>query len=731
MTYSAHSPKNGYQYQPYEKHIIDVADMAKKYAQEVAKYSKSDGQLLLQHSEGSAYKHDLGKLERENQLVLTGKMTARKLPYHHQDAGAAYLLTNEHLCPISAVAISSHHYGLPDFAAEQNRQENMFRDKEFQEKTDEILPELIKIHESLISTELSVTNDMPRGDLSVFLRILLSCLVDADHTDTARHYGRYPEIESAPELKPAERLAALGTFVANLDKEEKEVDEQRNVLRKEMYEACRNTRTSSTISSCDSPVGSGKTTAVMAHLLTQAKERGLRRIFVVLPYTNIIQQSVETYRKALVLTGEDPNDVVAELHHRADFESEDARHLSALWRAPIIVTTAVAFFETMASNLPATLRRLHELPGSAIFVDESHATLPVKLLPIAWRWMNIFADEWSCYWVLASGSLCRFWQIAEIAQNTTHKAVPEIVSDDLRSRLEVYERNRVSYKSDLNSKRISELIELINDSPGPRLVILNTVQSAAVLAYAYSERFGRECTEHLSTALTPNDRDRTLGRIKERLKNKNDVNWTLFATSCVEAGVNLSFRRGFREIGSLVSLLQLAGRVNREGDYPDAEVWTFILEKDDMIIKNTGLNDAADILRGYFEKNMEISPDLSTRSVSSEIRLHGVSGEYAKLLNDESIKDFPSVQKNFTVIESDTSIAVVDSDVAELIRKNKIDWKLLQRNSVQIKKYKLKGVRAEEIFTDIYHWKLGYNDFLGYMAGIIENNMYKSGIVIV
>jgi CRISPR/Cas system-associated endonuclease/helicase Cas3 len=385
----------------------------------------------------------------------------------------------------------------------------------------------------------------------------------------------------------------------------------------------------------------------------------------------------------------------------------------------------------MASNLPATLRRLHELPGSAIFVDESHAALPVKLLPTAWRWMNIFADEWSCYWVLASGSLCRFWQIAEITQNTTHKAVPEIVSDDLRSRLEVYERNRVSYKCDLNSKRISELIELVNDSPGRRLVILNTVQSAAVLAYAYSERFGRECTEHLSTALTPNDRDKTLGRIKERLKNKNDVNWTLFATSCVEAGVNLSFRRGFREIGSLVSLLQLAGRVNREGDYPDAEVWTFILEEDEMIIKNTGLNDAANILRGYFEKNMEISPDLSTRSVSSEIRLHGVSGEYAKLLNDESIKDFPSVQKNFTVIESDTSIAVVDSDVAELIRKNKIDWKLLQRNSVQIKKYKLKGVHAEEIFTDIYHWKLGYNDFLGYMAGIIENNMYTSGIMIV
>jgi len=83
----------------------------------------------------------------------------------------------------------------------------------------------------------------------------------------------------------------------------------------------------------------------------------------------------------LVLPGENADEVVAELHHRADFESEDTRYLTALWRTPIIVTTAVAFFETLASNSTATLRRLHELPGSAIFVDESHAALPAKLLP--------------------------------------------------------------------------------------------------------------------------------------------------------------------------------------------------------------------------------------------------------------------------------------------------------------------------------------------------------------
>ena len=192
--------------------------------------------------------------------------------------------------------------------------------------------------------------------------MLLSCLADADHTDTATHYGQYPSVEKTILLRPAERLARLDRGIAEL--QQNGSDNERNLLRNTMYYACRDVDIKSRISSCDRPVGSGKTTAVMAHLLAQAEKRGLRRIFVVLPFTNIIKQSVERYRDMLVLPGENAEEVVAELHHRADFESEDTRYLTALWRAPIIVTTAVAFFETLASNSTATLRRLHELPGS-------------------------------------------------------------------------------------------------------------------------------------------------------------------------------------------------------------------------------------------------------------------------------------------------------------------------------------------------------------------------------
>jgi CRISPR-associated endonuclease/helicase Cas3 len=160
-------------------------------------------------------------------------------------------------------------------------------------------------------------------------------------------------------------------------------------------------------------VGSGKTTAVMAHLLRVAADRKLRHIFVVLPYTNIISQAVEVYRKALVLEGERAEEIVAEHHHRADFQETDLRQYATLWRAPIIVTTAVQFFESLGSHNPSRLRKLHELPGSAVFVDEMHAAIPSHLWPQMWRWLETWTQEWGGHLVMASGSLARFWEVPE------------------------------------------------------------------------------------------------------------------------------------------------------------------------------------------------------------------------------------------------------------------------------------------------------------------------------
>jgi CRISPR-associated endonuclease/helicase Cas3 len=124
--------------------------------------------------------------------------------------------------------------------------------------------------------------------------------VDADHTDTARHY-RETVPEQPAQIRWEKRIQALDQYVAGL------TDSARSKNRQDVYACCREAPFQSGIVSCDAAVGSGKTTAVMAHLLRAANRRQLRHIFVVLPHTNIIQQSVEVYRRALVLPAETPS----------------------------------------------------------------------------------------------------------------------------------------------------------------------------------------------------------------------------------------------------------------------------------------------------------------------------------------------------------------------------------------------------------------------------------------
>ena len=436
---------------------------------------------------------------------------------------------------------------------------------------------------------------------------------------------------------------------------------------------------------------------------------------------------MDVYRKSLVLQGENPDEVVAELHSRADFQDKDTRYLTSLWRAPIIVTTAVAFFETLASNRPSALRRLHELPGSVVFVDEAHNALPLKLLPLAWRWMCILADEWNCYWVLASGSLVRYWQLENLKSvKMFNPIVSELINDKLHEQLMHYEQHRVSFCWKPEAVGRKELAKWVQSMPGPRLLILNTVQSAAVIADDFRNAYGTNCVEHLSTALTADDRSCTIERVKTRLKDKNDADWTLVATSCVEAGVDFSFRSGFRELSSLLSLLQASGRVNRNGTYPDSIMWSFILQDDSMLKKNPSLDTSREILKSYFIKGVNISPELSTKSMNDEIIRDDSCLKTINRLNElEDSMQFKTVCDEFSVIESDTVPVIVDAEFAKLIENGNGDWQSLQKNSISIRREKIKAWSLKELAKDVYQWTLQYDSFLGYMRGVLDMEKSK------
>ena len=217
--------------------------------------------------------------------------------------------------------------------------------------TDRNLSDFVQRHAAVAPVPAPALTSADRNALHpMFLRIGLSCLVDADHFDTARNYRTETASPEVP-LRPMDRLALLDAHVKFLGASSKS---DRNAVRAAVYETCRNAKVGGGLIACDSPVGTGKTTAIMVHLLRTASEKlpQLRRIFIVLPFTNIIDQSVDVYRRALVGLGENSDEVVAAHYHRAEFANIELRQHTYRWNAPIIVTTAVQFFQTLASNRP-------------------------------------------------------------------------------------------------------------------------------------------------------------------------------------------------------------------------------------------------------------------------------------------------------------------------------------------------------------------------------------------
>jgi CRISPR-associated endonuclease/helicase Cas3 len=703
--------------QTYVDHIVGVTSGAVDLASSVSRYARHNRDLFVEAVRVAAEYHDLGKLDTGNQTVLEGKDNARKLPVQHTEAGTVYLLDRLGI-PTGAALVHSHHIGLPDFVAEQNRSETeILRDEnaETRHRIDQTLDDLLKIHNAVCpKITIGSLGDI-QGNASLFFRFALSCLVDADHYDTAKNYNDAIPFEGMP-LNPTERLRLLDAYIENLSRDQQG---NRTALRNSVYQACSSADTREGLYACDSPVGTGKTTAVMAHLLKAAKDKGLRRIFVVLPFTNIIDQSVDVYRRALVGLGEDESDIVAAHHHRAEFESLELRQYSFLWHAPIVVTTAVQFFETLASNQPMSLRKLHQLPGSAIFIDEAHATLPAHLWPQAWKWLKDLRDNWGCHFVLGSGSLNKFWRLEEFESPPIE--IPELVVEDVRGDTLAYEDSRITYLSQPQPLTLDNLLDWLKEVPGPRLLIVNTVQSAAVIADKVREKRDRACVEHLSTSLCPRDRKKTLDSVRQRLDDRTDEDWTLVATSCVEAGVDLSFQTGLRERCSLNSLIQIGGRVNRKGEYQNAEVWDFQIRYDKLLISHRAFDTSARVLGELFSQK-QVKPDSATEAMRREIRQNGLRKISDEIMASERNLRFPDVADKFKVIDSNTVTVIVDEILKDRLKKHeKVMPDDIQKGSVQIwadrkVRYDLQPLDG---LAGMWAWNLLYDDFLGYMAGVL------------
>lgn len=730
---------------PYARHVQAVRDGATDRADTMLEHYSQDGSAIREAVEAAAWYHDLGKLDPSFQAMLRGEYA--QAGWDHIDAGVAHLRATKSF--MAAWLVRAHHApGLPnkeehfrgvpdDRQLRGRRDDNKYTLDEHNlqiEHTNQLLSVYLATHESVLP---SYNNSNPRGQSRLPLRLALSCLVDADHEDTAYfESGREPPTPLA--TRWAERSEALQNYISKLPKGDTDTERQRNERRSLFFNACRDATIQESLVSCKAPVGQGKTTAVTAFLLQRAIDNNLRRLIIVAPFTNILTQTARVLRSALVLDGENPDEIILEHHHRAEFDSLESRSLAVLWRAPIILTTAVSFFETLCAANPSRLRRFHAVPGSAIFLDEAHAALPSKLWPQNWRWIRELAENWGCQFVLASGSLARFWENKDLVGEEHARILPELVPDHLEEDTLAAEQRRICFKfcDGEHVLTVPELKERILEAKGPHLVILNTVQSAAVVAK--SMRDDGHDVLHLSTALTPSDRARILDRVMERLKYDNLINWTLVATSCVEAGVDLSFRTAFRERFSVSSTIQVGGRVNRHGQLDEAGggvVYDFALD-DELTTVHPGAERGALALHEAISDdsiNREDPADVVTNALLKELMFD--AAESASLVDAEKYQNYQEVSRLGRVIDADTRFVVVAPSLLKKLEKHiPVSFRELLEGSVQLWGYRVKKLHLEPVggYPDVYAWKHDYDpDFLGYMAGVLkEGAIPKEGVLL-
>jgi len=516
--------------------------------------------------------HDLGKYRPEFQRRLRGEAIA----VEHAGAGAA--LAQQRLPEVGvalAFVIAGHHAGLANLQKSETDAPTPLRERlrANAPRLAEILPllppELLEIAPPVLPERFrTLLKDDPEGmaGFAFWIRFLFSALVDADRLATEQFYhpgeraGILTGFADIPTL--GQRLEAhLGTLVGELS------DEQRrrpvNRLRAEVLAACRAAADRPPgLFSLTVPTGGGKTLSAMAFALEHARRHGLSRVIAAIPYTSIIEQNADVYRKALGAENviEHHSALDPELADEASREVERRRALAAEnWDAPVIVTTNVQLFESLFTHRTGRVRKVHRIAGSVLLLDEAQSLPAGMLLPVLDALRELTA-HYGCSVVLSTATQPALGQRQALPQGL--EGVREIIPEPGRLARDL-RRVRVCWPAlDAPPTPYRELAEELLAHPRV-LAVVHRRADARLLAELLPEK-GRF---HLSALMCPAHRKAVLERLKERLAGGGPCR--LVSTQLIEAGVDVDFPVVYRALAGLDSLAQAAGRCNREGHLGD------------------------------------------------------------------------------------------------------------------------------------------------------------------
>lgn len=413
-------------------------------------------------------------------------------------------------------------------------------------------------------------------DANHLSRMLFSCLVDADYLDTELFMDEKSARNRINGISLQSLLPLLETYIDNLQKRSSESEV--NAIRRTVQERCVSvSNVEKGFYSLTVPTGGGKTLSSLVWALKHAVHNGMKRIIIAIPYTSIIVQTASILKQ---IFGEE-----AVLEHHSNFDpqslkSKEMQHKAKLatenWDYPIVVTTNVQLFESMFSNKPSDCRKLHNIVNSVIILDEVQ-TLPTDYLqPIVdalksyQRMFGISVLFTTASQPVLSGLIegCNPKAAFQGIDNITEIIPKEyVLHDKLR---------RVRLEIDNTGSTYDEIADQLSQHDKV-LCIVNTRNDARELF----ERLPKEgMTIHLSRMMCPRHVSKAIQEIKQALSDNSETVIRVVATQLIEAGVDIDFPVVYRQEAGLDSILQAAGRCNREGKLDMATTYVFSLSEE-------------------------------------------------------------------------------------------------------------------------------------------------------
>jgi CRISPR-associated endonuclease/helicase Cas3 len=550
MQYYAHTQGNDKkEWQTLKDHLMAVAEMARAFAERF-------GVGELGYMAGIL--HDVGKYSAEFQAKLDGK----NIRVDHSTAGAKEAMARYGalIGKILAYPIAGHHAGLADYigagddacleARLQNTNIPAYNNFESE------LKELIKNKPGL--PRLKADKHEMEFSCFMLIRMIYSCLVDADYMDTERFCDVEKSLKREKGLPIHELEEKLNAYLKEIISGAEKTD--LNTQRANIMNACVDKASLKPgFFTLTVPTGGGKTFSSLAFALKHAKINKLERVIYVIPYTSIIEQNADVFRKAL------GTESVLEHHSNYDYkegsdDEDDSDYKMKLaaenWNMQLIATTSVQFFESLFSNRSSRCRKLHNIANSVIILDEAQM-LPVQYMKPCIYALAELIKNYGCSVVFCTATQPALFDDPPEGFKLPGGMEPVEIIDKPKALYEKLRAVNVKWIGEIETENLTTKLAGYEQV----LCIVNTRKLAREL-YDGLKKTENSGIYHLSAGMCPAHRSERIAEIKDKLvKGEKCI---VVSTQLIEAGVDIDFPVVYREIAGIDSIAQAAGRCNRE-----------------------------------------------------------------------------------------------------------------------------------------------------------------------